>query len=129
MSSHQYASFGLYTNASSDNLWVCGYNGYGQLGLSNTTTQNTLQNVPFKVKQIMFHGRYSSYASSTILLESGEVRSCGRNAYGESGTNNTTQYTVFTPLEDPFTGFTEIGGQDAHAGVRHGIDGNKNLHL
>ncbi len=77
---------------------ACGYNGYGQLGIGNTTNQSSLVTVPVSnVKQIVAGGHHVFF-----LLNDGTVKACGRNDYGQLGIENTTNQTsiVDVPIFD-----------------------------
>ena len=78
-------------------IWSCGNNGYGQLGLGNTTDQSTFTqvttNIDNDVKQID-----CGYYHTIILKNDGSVWSCGYNTYGQLGLNSTTNYTSFTQV-------------------------------
>lgn len=76
-------------------LWSCGNNGYGQLGLGDTTERYTFTqittNINNNVKQVACGLQYT-----VILKNDGSLWSCGRNSYGELGLNNTSSKTTFT---------------------------------
>jgi len=71
-------------------LYVCGYNCSGQLGLGNTKTQNTyvkLEHDCGKIKNI-FCGAYHNI----ILNDKNELYVCGWNYYGQLGLGNNKKY-------------------------------------
>ena len=78
-------------------VWSCGYNEYGQLGLGDTTTYKTFTqvttNINSDVKHIVCGSNYTF-----ILKNDGSVWSCGNNAYGQLGLNDTDNRTVFTQI-------------------------------
>lgn len=77
-------------------LWGCGYNYYGELGLNNTTKYSTFIQIASEIGDIkkisagMHHG--------VILQNDGSLWASGYNSYGQLGTNNTSQYKVFTKI-------------------------------
>ena len=78
-------------------VWTCGYNGYGQLGLGNNTSQKIFTkvttNVSNDVKQIA-----CGVDHTVILKNDGSVWACGYNYDGELGLGNTTSQTIFTQV-------------------------------
>ena len=63
-------------------LWICGYNGYGQLGLGDTTNRSTLTKITSisDVKDISIGNNHS-----LIVTKNGALYSAGKNDYGELG--------------------------------------------
>ena len=78
-------------------LWCCGYNYYYQLGLSDPASKiyftQVTTNINNDVKQIA-----CGYDCTFILKTNGSLWSCGNNAYGQLGLNDTTQRTRFTQV-------------------------------
>ena len=77
-------------------VWSCGWNYYGQLGASNTTTNTFTQvttNINYDVKQIVC-GAYHNF----ILKNDGSVWACGYNEYGQLGLNDTKNRKIFTQV-------------------------------
>jgi hypothetical protein len=104
---------GSYTGAtfverSDGSIWVCGYNGFGQLGLGNTTaTISTLTNTGTRwnngdtsmiIQEIGFGGGYlgsGTFENTSIamFLDNGttsRIVTCGDNEWGQLGDNTTT---------------------------------------
>jgi alpha-tubulin suppressor-like RCC1 family protein len=86
---------------SSGELYAWGYNGYGGLGLGNTTQQNSPQRVNVGAiagktikKAFAFGDTNFSYAIDSADL----VYSCGYNGQGQLGQNNTTNTNTFQPI-------------------------------
>ena len=77
---------------------ACGYNADGELGIGNTTQQNSPVTVPISnVKQIACGGYHTFF-----LLNDGTVKACGYNYYGQLGIGNTTNQTslVTVPISN-----------------------------
>ena len=78
-------------------VYSCGYNGYGQLGLGDTTKRTTFTqvttNINIDVEQIA-----CGYYHTFILKNDGSVYSCGYNTYGQLGLGDTTQRNTFTQV-------------------------------
>ena len=81
------------------NLWCCGYNNRGQLGLGDTTDRTTFTqittNISNDVSQISGGGYHT-----IILKNDGSLWCCGRNNYGQLGLNDTTDRTTFTQVSN-----------------------------
>jgi hypothetical protein len=80
-------------------LWSWGYNGYGQLGLNDTTARNVPTQISFsqavngRILEIWSTG--GNYAQLFILTDQGKMFACGYNGYGNLGNGNATnQYTL-----------------------------------
>lgn len=79
------------------NIYCCGFNNFGQLGIGNTDNKNTLIRVNitnFIPKQIS-----CGYLYTCILSNNNELYFCGHNQYGQFGndaTNNTNTFTKTT---------------------------------
>jgi len=74
-------------------VWTCGYNGYGQLGIGNTTQQTLFTQVPLAIgngvnviKARYGNPDYNIYPNLQILLSNGRVLSCGYNGSFADGT-------------------------------------------
>ena len=78
------------------NVYTWGYNGYGQLGLGNTT--NTV--LPVKVDDLegiikIEAGNYTSY----VIDNNNHLWSTGYNYYGELGNGSTSNRSKFTQIQ------------------------------
>ena len=76
-------------------LWTCGHNGYGQLGLGDTSDRATFTQVTTNVDNIksIYCG---NYYCSFILKNDGTLWGCGHNSYGEFGLGDSSTRTTFT---------------------------------
>lgn len=100
-----------YALMSDGTLWSWGYNGYGQLGLGNTTnynvpTQITTSGLNGTVVDI-WAGGYD-YGVLYVLTSTGYMYACGRAAHGQSGTGSTTQYSTLTLVKAWGTTTTKV---------------------
>lgn len=87
-------------------LYAWGYNGYGQLGLGDTSQRN----VPVEITSPAFtdggvgkiakvlKDDHGSYGRTAILTDKGRVYTCGYNGYGWMGNNNTSQLNSLTQI-------------------------------
>ena len=83
---------------SSNNLYVCGDNRFGQLGLGNTINQSTFQNPTSNIsgKKIIY--AVSGQGLQSFILtndSSNNLYVCGSNTSGQLGLDTTTPYTTF----------------------------------
>jgi alpha-tubulin suppressor-like RCC1 family protein len=86
---------------SSGNLWVCGYNMQGQLGLGTGTTPNTANVTTGPVKNSNINQVASVSAGpnfSLIVTTDGTLYACGSNAQGQFGNGTTTSTSVLTKV-------------------------------
>ena len=78
-------------------VWGCGYNIYGQLGLSHTNDITTFTklgtNINSEVIQIA-----CGYNHTFIIKIDGSVWACGRNNYGQLGLNDINDRKTFTQV-------------------------------
>ena len=103
----------VYALTDKGKLFACGYNGYGQLGLGDTTNRNIFTRVlgildGKRVLKVVASGGTRSgsgayyYYSAIVLAEDSEgnkrVYSCGYNGYGQLGLGNTTNYSTFQEI-------------------------------
>jgi alpha-tubulin suppressor-like RCC1 family protein len=74
------------TDGTSQNLWTWGYNGYGQLGINNTTSRSTpvttiLGGTNWKIIS-------GGFAHTAAIKTDGTLWTWGRNVYGALGINS-----------------------------------------
>ena len=91
-------------------LYSWGYNGYGQLGQTNTTNLSVPTEVPGitwdngasnpgKIKKLLVDSQ-QSYGRTAILTEKGKIYWCGRNEYGWAMMGNTSDVSTFTIMSN-----------------------------
>jgi len=98
-------SFSIFV-ANDGKVYGVGHNGYGQLGLGNTTNQSTLQEITyFTTNNINITQASGGGAHAIFLASDGKVYGCGYNGSGQLGLGNTNNYN--TPQE--ITYFTNLG--------------------
>ena len=76
-----------------------GYNGYGQLGLGNTTSTSS-PSQPSGVSnatKVLPYGLYQ-YTGIAVLMSDGTVKTAGYNGNGQAGVGNTSNVTNFTEV-------------------------------
>jgi alpha-tubulin suppressor-like RCC1 family protein len=81
-------------------LYVCGYNDFGQLGLGYNDNKNIhtkIENNFGKIKNI-YCGRYHNI----ILNENNELYVCGNNEFGQLGLGDNNKKNTYTKLEHNF---------------------------
>lgn len=80
--------------------FVWGYNGYGNLGLGDSTNRNvpTELEMVSNVKKLTM-SNLTSYSCTCLLTNDGDVWTAGYNAQGQCGAGNTTQVNSLTKLE------------------------------
>ena len=74
-------------------LWGCGFNGYGQLGLGNTTNQKIFTQIATDIKSVYCGGGYT-----LILKNDGTLWGSGNNEHGQLGLGDTTNRKEFTQI-------------------------------
>jgi alpha-tubulin suppressor-like RCC1 family protein len=122
----------LFLRGSDGAVFSCGYNGHGQLGVGNTTSSTTLQQVkaPGGIGYItgityIAAGWFSLYL---IRGSDGAVFTCGNNEYGNLGINSTTHYSTLQQVKGVngigyITGITQIDAGQCHTVFLRGSDG------
>ena len=77
------------------NVYACGYNGNGQMGIGNTTVRKYWSRVPTisNIKEV-YCSSYTAYA----ITYSGQLWGWGQNGYGQLGIGDTTNRTSPTSL-------------------------------
>ena len=116
-------------------VWACGANGYGQLGVGNTSNQSTPQQLtalndnsspsttPYVIKLITNGAGY--HGSCCAIMSDWTVRTWGYNGVGQLGAGNTSH--INTPY-NPAANNDELWGI-THAWFNQGGDYNNSLYL
>lgn len=114
-------------------VWAWGYNGYGQLGVGNTS--NVL--VPTKVTALngvnivdvqLSKGYYNGGRYHTLFLaDDGSLYACGFNGSGQLGIGNTTNQS--TPQLLSKSDWSQIYAMGASGGFSAGIDTSGDLYM
>lgn len=81
-------------------LWAWGYNGYGQLGVGDTTNRNSPVLIGSGYSALMSdcltNEVYCYYAQTFVRKTDGSLWSCGYNGYGMLGVGDTSDRSSFT---------------------------------
>jgi len=93
---------------SGNKLFSCGYNGYGQLGLGNTTARNTFTQLSGNW-DAFWVGTYSTHALSGTKLFS-----CGYNLQGQLGLGDLINRTSLTQVSGDWIALPAKRGGGAH---------------
>jgi len=85
-------TWGLYVLYEDNDLYVLGYNNYGQLGTGNTASVTKLTKVLSDVSkvEISSHGYHQDQISTLVLKTDGTVWGAGKNSYGQLSRGTTT---------------------------------------
>ncbi|MHB8337062.1 MAG: RCC1 domain-containing protein, partial [Ignavibacteriaceae bacterium] len=110
---------------SDGNLYAWGYNAYGQLGIGNTTQQNSPVKVPLPSGVTSWTSVVSGWSHCLAIGNDGNLYAWGDNANGQLGIGNTTQQNtpVKVPLPSGVTSWTAMAGGWFHS-LAIGNDGN-----
>jgi len=80
-----------------DDLWVCGFNDCGQLGLGDTEHRQRFERVKGLPSPIIKLEGGNSH--SLVLLKNGELWACGHNTYGQLGLGDTEHRQHFERIK------------------------------
>jgi len=110
-----FACTGLYHSLIRDtngNLWSCGNNTTGQLGLGDTNQRNT-----FTLVQNIGNGDVGAGAYASAYISNGRMYACGNNyfsysnptyIYSRIGVSNSDATSIYTTFTQEANGFTDI---------------------
>jgi len=114
-------------------VWVWGYNGYGQLGVGNTsnvlvptkvTALNGVNIVDVQLSKSYYHtGQYHAL----FLADDGSLYACGANSSGQLGIGNTTNQS--TPQLLSKSDWSKIYAMGDGGGFSAGIDTSGDLYM
>ena len=104
----------MFIKTANNKLWAAGYNGYGQLGLGNTTSPNVFTEITFfttnAIDIVDIHGACGYFdtalntVSSFIYLDiNGNVYSAGGNQFGQLGNGTIGGANQTTPVQVTLT--------------------------
>ena len=85
------------------NLWVCGYNNYGQLGQNDTTNRSSLVQIPGS-----WLNAACGYYHTLMIKSDNTLWACGANGQGQLGQNDTTNRSSLVQI--PGSWITVAGG-------------------
>ncbi|MFT7086981.1 MAG: alpha-tubulin suppressor-like RCC1 family protein [Rickettsiales bacterium] len=120
-----------YFRTSSQELWVTGYNSYGQLGVGTTT--DVVRPTKIQGYSNITHisasgGVVSGTAGSAIFIDSGKIYTAGYNGYGQLGLGHTTYKTTFQRVGN-FSNIIDAGMVGGGYATSYIIDSGGNLLL
>mmetsp|Transcript_216 Transcript_216/g.378 ORF Transcript_216/g.378 Transcript_216/m.378 type:complete len:805 (+) Transcript_216:165-2579(+) len=103
---------------SNNEIWVCGYNTYGQLGISSKDdSYKPVELTSFKKEGIIIKDVICGDYHSIFLSENGKLWSCGKNSQGQLGLEDTAPRTV----PHPITFFDDMNITHVSCGENHSI--------
>ncbi len=102
-------------------VWTWGYNGYGQLGIGNTTNQ--LEPVKTTMSDVIDIAAGTNYTA--VLKKDGTVWVTGQNNYGQLGQNNTNNTNNFVQVKSE-NGLGNLEGIVAITAVNYHMAALKN---
>jgi alpha-tubulin suppressor-like RCC1 family protein len=107
----------LFIKKTDGKVYATGYNGYGQLGVGDTTNRNTWTeikkagNIPFNPGEIIsVYNIAAEYGSTFVVTEQSGLRkiwATGYNNHGQLGNGNTSNQLYFVDVTSQWTGMAE----------------------
>lgn len=98
-------------------VYASGYNGYGQLGLGDTTARREFTRLEYFVTAsvtitdcFVRSDRYSNYDGFYALGSNGILYACGLNVNGELGVGDTTNRATPTQISGAITNISKVVG-------------------
>lgn len=102
-----------YVEDTAGDLWACGLNGHGQLGVGNTTNQTSWIKTNFKtinstgIKSIQVEG-YADAGHAIIHTNDDKLYGAGYNGYYQFGDGTTTNRSLFSQMFQTVTAYSKI---------------------
>ena len=90
-------------------LWGCGRNGYGELGLGDTTKRTIFTKVTTNINNDVKH-MSCGFSSTYIVKNDGTLWATGLNNYGQLGLSNTTNKSTFTQVTTNISDIKQVLG-------------------
>ena len=90
-------------------LWGCGRNGYGELGLGDTTKRTVFTKVTTNINNDVKH-MSCGFSSTYIVKNDGTLWATGLNNYGQLGLSNTTNKSTFTQVTTNISDIKQVLG-------------------
>jgi alpha-tubulin suppressor-like RCC1 family protein len=85
-------------------IWGTGYNGYGQLGLGNTSNRNILTQITSDISGCTPKSISCGGVHTMVLMTNDTIWGTGKNNIGQLGLGNTTQKTTLTQITSDISG-------------------------
>jgi alpha-tubulin suppressor-like RCC1 family protein len=100
-------------------LYTAGYNGYGQLGLGDTTDRSSWTQITAAGTNPLYVGNLGGNYGSLVIQKSDKtIWMCGYNGYGQLGTGNGTNLSTLTNVDSAWRGGnTNLLIRSVHAGL------------
>jgi alpha-tubulin suppressor-like RCC1 family protein len=93
----------LYIKKTDGYIYGCGYNGYGALGLNDTSNRDEFTQIPDSTDFTLFWNMGSQFGCAVAQKADKSIWVCGYNGYGQLGLGNTTSPDEFTDTASAWT--------------------------
>jgi len=94
-------------------LWACGANVWGQLGLDNTQKRQRFERVKELPSPVIKFA--AGYYHSLVVLKNGELWACGDNRYGQLGLGDTEHRQHFERVKGLRSPIIKLEGGNSHS--------------
>lgn len=120
----------LFIKKTDNYIYCCGYNGYGALGVGDTTNRNSFTQITSlgtTVSKVWNMG--ATYGSTYVQFANGNISACGYNGYGQLGDSSTTSRSSFVDVTANWSGGSGktlvkvVGGYGYYSGGSSGWTG------